>query len=118
MSYYDEYTASDARRDEYEDKLSEKIADAVRPMVDEVVEAVYALRAEIDARGADEPHPWPWTRHLLWIMEEDEDEDALREMLDEHFHDEAEERVRDEDDPGPCCNSFSCPCGNSNMSRA
>ena len=46
----------------------------------------------------------------VWL---DEGEDALREQLEEEYREEAEEILRDSD-PGPCCNDYHCPCGNSN----
>ena len=112
---YEDYTAADARRDEAEDSWNELIADQLRPLVDKTIASCMELRANIDARGFDEPHPWTWYRHLLWCLEDDED--ALREMLDEHYYEEAEEVVKDNYDPGPCCRDYSCPCGNTNSFR-
>jgi len=110
----DEYTASDARADEAwearEDAIREQLALLVDPVVDEIDEMVYDRD---EGEWIDNAHPW--TRKREWLAVYDEDgEDGLRELLDEHFREDAEAAAEDAYDAGPCCNQFSCPCGNSN----
>ena len=107
MSYRDSYTAADAADDQWAEIVQEYLAELVEPVMVKV-------RALDQARNAgnDQPHPWTWERHLLAI--EDEDEDALHEELEEHFRDEADDNARNDGAGGPCCNQFSCPCGNTN----
>ncbi len=109
----DDYGA-DAAYDAAYDEREALIQEALSPLVDPVMDAVEALAAYIEEHG-EQPHPWTRHRHLLsiWL---DEDDIALREYLDEHFREEAEEIARDRDS-GPCCYQFSCPCGNSNNFR-
>lgn len=99
--------ASDAMETTYEALIREEIGS----MSEETMLAIGELEASLPPE--DMPHPWTWHRHLLSILK-DEGEDSLLELLDELYRGEAEETVEDNYEPGPCCNDFSCPCGNSN----
>jgi len=100
---YDRYDAmADAAHDSYEGALSPVLDALVQPLMDQA-----------EVADEDQPHPWTYERCLLQIWL-DEGEDALREHLEEELREEAEDALRDSYDSGPCCNQYSCPCGNSN----
>jgi hypothetical protein len=107
--YDDDYTLADARADAAQDAQQEEVDRYLQPKVEEVMDRV-------EQTDEDMPHPWTRDRHMLqtWL---DEGEDALREGLEEEFREEAEDEARDNYEPGPCCNDFACPCGNSNSYR-
>lgn len=83
--------------------------DAVQLQLDRLVDPIMAA---VEVEDEDQPHPWTYNRHLLQVWLDDSDEE-LRSMLEDDFREEAEQEA-EEEDPGPCCNEFSCPCGNSN----
>jgi hypothetical protein len=99
---YDKY---DAMADAAADKWDE----AVQPHLDGLVDPIMLAVEETEE---DQPHPWTYHRHLLQIWL-DSDDGELRSLLEDEHREEAEEIAR-EQDPGPCCNQFSCPCGNTN----
>jgi hypothetical protein len=102
VSYDIDDARYDAAMDAYEEELAPVLAGLVQPLMD---------AAEVAEE--DQPHPWTYERALLQIWL-DEGEDALQEHLEEELRDEAEEILRDNYEPGPCCYQFSCPCGNGN----
>jgi hypothetical protein len=112
---------ADARADAAYDARA-GIEPDVEAMLETLVEAecdrLRALEQQIIASGVD-PHPWTEDRHLIALW--NEDEDAFCALLDERFLEEAEEAAEEaaeaEYEEGPCCNDFSCPCGNSNSFR-
>ena len=92
VTYYDETpTAREAEADWREDLWREAVEEYLQPLVDDALESR--------------------TEGLSQAALEDIDEDALREELREEFREEAEERAKED---FPCCNQFSCPCGNKN----
>ena len=114
MRYDDNYDASDAAADAYDDYLEDAINEKLAPHVDPVMEEIHEmLLTQDEGEWIDNAHPYTWERELLAIYV-DEGEDGLRELLDDHFREEAEEEAKDDYDSGPCCFQFSCPCGNSN----
>jgi hypothetical protein len=106
--YDDNYTAADARADAYNDVRDEAIQSELDTLVQPIMDRVEEI--EVDANS-----PRPLTRDqdyaLVWLTEDDT---VLREQLEEEYREEAEDSARDNYDSGPCCNSFYCPCGNSN----
>jgi FKBP-type peptidyl-prolyl cis-trans isomerase (trigger factor) len=96
MAYDPDYTAADARRDEYEEKLSEKLTELVDAVIDERWR---------DANTEDQEEAMSMDDYRKAMKK-------LREELEEEFREEAEESFG-----GPCCNDFHCPCGNSNNFR-
>jgi len=119
--YYDDadYDRYDAAADAADDAWQEEVEPYLTALVDATTAEVWTLADEIHESGEDQPHPWTWVRYLVSILEDEQDggEDALQEELEEHYREEAEEEARDNYDPGPCCNDFSCPCGNTNNFR-
>ena len=110
--YYDtdyDDARAEALQDARYDAAMDAYEDALKPILDGLVQPVMDRVEETDE---DQPHPWTRDRVMLavWL---DEGEDALREQLEEEYREEAEETLRDSD-PGPCCNDYHCPCGNSN----
>lgn len=115
MSYYDDYDdvwATEAMEDARYDAAMDAYEDALRPILNGIVQPIMD---RVEVTDEEMPHPWTYERHLLSIWLE-EGEDALREELEDEHREEAEEILRDQD-PGPCCNDFHCPCGNSNNFR-
>ena len=118
---YDRYTAADARADaaigEAEDKRRELGAAIIS---DDLVEGenTYGFLESGELGDRDFPHPWTWARHLANIYTEDGD-DGLDEYLRDYYEDEIDSAYDDwcQDNEGPCCNNFSCPCGNNNNFR-
>lgn len=110
--YDDDYDASDAAADDYNDAREAAITEQLALLVVPIAEEIEALDYDREeGKWIDNTHPWTRNRYLLWIYDED-GEDGLREFLDEELRDEAEQAAEDAYDPGPCCNQFSCPCGN------
>ena len=102
-----EEARADAHYDAQHDLIQDELDTLVQPIMDRV--------EEIDP---DENYPRPLTRDQDYAMIWDQEgEDALRELLEEEHREEAEDAARDNYDEGPCCNEFSCPCGNSNNFR-
>ncbi len=101
------YTRYDAMADEAQEKYDEGVGAELETLTRPITDRIENMDAD-----AHYPHPWTYDRHLLevWI----EDEDALQELLEEEYRDEAEEAYKDSYESGPCCNDFSCPCGNTN----
>jgi hypothetical protein len=110
---YDEYVAAyeagDFDGDPALDAYEELVQDALVPLVEPVMLAVEATE------DFDGPRPWTWERHLLSLWLDNEiGEDGVRELLQDHFREEAERIVQETEPSGPCCNDFACPCGNTN----
>lgn len=106
---YDRYDAmADAAHDAYEEALKPILDGLVQPILDRV-----------EITDEDQPHPWTYERALLQVWLDDPEADgAVREILEEEYREEAEELLRDQQYyEGPCCNQFSCPCGNTNNFR-
>ena len=103
----DSYTAADARYDEWTEKKEKLIEQSLTPLVDAVIGEIMELEEEMEeAReepGFTDPHPWTWTRDLLavWDDEENGGEDVVRELLSDHFREEAEENAQEIADDGP-----------------
>jgi len=111
---YDDYDASDAAADAFDDAREDAIRGELATLVDPIVEDVENLDYDRgEGEGIDDAHPWTHDRFLLWIYDE-EGEDGLREYLVEQLREDAEAAAEDSYDSGPCCFQFSCPCGNSN----
>ena len=97
MYDYDDYTAADAAADEASENWEEAVSVYLEPLVEAAI---------VEKYGED------WEENEA---HEDVDFDAVREELreDSELREEAEEAARDAADANtPCCNSFSCPCGN------
>jgi len=112
--YDDDYddARADARYDAMADAADDARETAIQAELDILIQPIMDRVEEIDP---DETYPRPLTRDqdmaLLW---EQEGEDALRELLEEEHREEAEQEAENNYDAGPCCNDFSCPCGNTN----
>lgn len=109
----DRYDAYDAMADAYDDKWTEAVQQQLDELCQPIERETWARLEALDAGAPDEPHPWTWERHLVGILQDEDEggEDALREELEEVFRDEAEDLARDRlQDDGPCCNDYYCPC--------
>lgn len=101
-----------SRREAESDAAAERFAEYVSGALEELTEPLVRTIEGMDL-DAEYPHPWTYERHLAQVWQDDGD-DGLAEYLAEEYREEAEEMVRDRGDGGPCCNQFSCPCGNGN----
>ena len=111
MRYDDDYTAADARGDAAADAFNE----AVQAVLDGIVQPILD---RVEVEDEEQPRPWTYERALLQVwIDSSEADGAVRELLEEEYREEAEDTARDQWDSGPCCNQFSCPCGNSNNFR-